>query len=162
VHPDVTYFARRQPRRLHAEALLDAVAASTNVPVQHQVAGGGIVMKAMQLRDPLDGRRQPASRWLDQFGRGDRDDVPRSSDAAISQALAMMNDTVVTSRLRGVRGISNDPDTIVEQLYLQTLSRRPTADERRIATEYLRAGNLGERTEDLQFVLLNSVEFLIN
>jgi hypothetical protein len=53
-----------------------------------------------------------------------------------------------------------DRGQIVERLYLQTLSRRPTAQEKQIAVGYLNAGPLVERTEDLQYVLINSLEFL--
>lgn len=168
VHPDVSYFARRAPRRLSAEALLDAITTATAVPVQLPVQGMANVTKAMQLPDPLEARRNPASLFLNQFGRGNRDDVARTSDSAISQSLALMNDTVVTNRVRRANNSTvqkllastSDPGTIADQLYLATLSRRPTADERRVAIDYLRAGALAERTEDLQFVLLNSLEFL--
>lgn len=167
-HPDPALFARRNPRRLPAEVLFDAIATATGVPAQFNVQGIGAVAKAMQLPDPLDARRQPASRFIDQFGRGNRDDVPRTNDGAIAQALAMLNDPVVTSRVkrandstvRKVLAATTDPGAIADQLYLATLSRMPTADERQIAIEYLRGGVLAERAEDLQFVLLNSLEFL--
>jgi hypothetical protein len=167
-HPDASYFARRAPRRLSAEALLDAIVAATAVPAQFQVQGLGIVTKAMQLPDPLDARRTPASRFIDQFGRGNRDDVARTNDSAIAQALALMNDPIVTTRVRRannstvskVLAATSDPGTIADQLYLVTLSRRPTFTERQIAIDYLRAGVLAERAEDLQFVLMNSLEFL--
>jgi hypothetical protein len=55
---------------------------------------------------------------------------------------------------------TSDPGAIADRLYLATLSRNPTAGERQTAIDFLRAGTLGERTEDLQFVLLNSLEFL--
>ncbi|HYI11927.1 MAG TPA: DUF1553 domain-containing protein [Thermoanaerobaculia bacterium] len=161
-HPHVTYFARRQPRRLPAEVLFDAVVSVTGVPAQFNINGAGTVNRAMQIRDPLDARRTQASRWIDQFGRGNRDDIARSGEAAISQALALMNDPVVTSRIRQSNGTTTDPDAVADKLYLATLSRRPTEDERRIAVEYLREGNLTERAEDLQYVLLNSLEFLFN
>jgi hypothetical protein len=167
-HPDVSYFARRAPRRLSAEALLDAIVAATAVPAQFQVQGLGIVTKAMHLPDPLEARRTPASRFIDQFGRGNRDDVARTNDSAIAQALALMNDPIVTTRVRRannstvskVLAATSDPGAIADQLYLITLSRRPTLTERQIAVDYLRAGVLAERAEDLQFVLINSLEFL--
>ena len=56
-HPDASYFARRSPRRLSAEALLDAVTTATAVPVSLPVAGMAAVTKAMQLPDPLEARR---------------------------------------------------------------------------------------------------------
>jgi hypothetical protein len=128
------------------------------------------VTKAMQLPDPLEGgRRSATSLFLNSFGRGNRDDVARSNDSAISQALGLMNDTVVTTRVkRATRGSTvervlastSDPGSIADQLYLATLSRKPTTEERQAAIDFLRAGALAERTEDLQFVLLNTLEFI--
>jgi hypothetical protein len=166
--PDAAYFARREPRRMQAEVLLDAVVTATNVPVRLPVTGLQAVGKAMKLPDPLEGRRQPPGSFLARFGRGNRDDVSRSNDGAISQALAMMNDPVVTTRVRRadgstvqkILGSTSDPGAIADALYLATLSRRPTADERANAIAYLRTGSLTERAEDLQFALLNTLEFL--
>jgi hypothetical protein len=167
-HPDVTYFARRNPRRLTAEVLLDAVASATAVPFRFNVQGIGAVTKAVQLPDPLEARRQSGGVFMSNFGRGNRDDVMRTNDTAISQALSMMNDPVITQRVRRtnnstvqqILASTSDPAVIVDKLYLATLSRHPTAAERTLAVDYLRAGTLNERTEDLQFALLNSVEFL--
>ena len=166
----VPYFARRYPRRMMAEVLFDAVATATNVPGNFQVQGLAPVTKAMQLPDPYEGgRRGPTALFLNSFGRGNRDDVGRTNDSAISQALGMMNDTVVTTRVkRATRGstvervlaTTTDPGSIADQLYLATLSRRPTAGERQAAIVFLGDGALAERTEDLQFVLLNTLEFL--
>jgi hypothetical protein len=84
----------------------------------------------------------------------------------------MMNSTVVTNRVRRTPATTtvaktlamanNDAGVVADQLYLATLSRRPTADERSTAVSFLRGGTLAERAEDLQFVLLNSLEFLFN
>jgi hypothetical protein len=169
-HPDAAYFARRSPRRLQSEVLFDAVTAATGVAANLPVNGATAVAKAVQLPDPLDGRRSPASLFLNNFGRGNRDDILRTNDVAITQSLSLMNDTVVTTRVKRannstvqkVLAASSDPATITDQLYLATLSRPPTAQERQIATDYLRAGALDERAEDLQYVLLNSLEFLFN
>lgn len=166
-----SYYARRYPRRMQAEVAFDAIAAATGVPNDFPVQGMGNVRKAMQLPDPYEGgRRTPVGQFLDSFGRGNRDDVLRSNDSAISQALGLMNSAVVVNRVkRATRGSTvervlastSDPATIADQLYLATLSRRPTADERAAAVAYLSSsGTLADRTEDLQFVLLNTLEFL--
>jgi len=169
--PDDAYFARRSPRRLSAEVLFDAVASATSVPAQFRVQGLNTpVENALQLPDPLDSRRVGASVFIDTFGRGNRDDVLRTNDSAISQSLALMNDPVLTTRVKRannsmvqkILASTSDPGAVTDQLYLSTLSRRPTAQERQIATGYLKGGALTERTEDLQFVLLNSLEFLFN
>jgi hypothetical protein len=169
----VPYFARRYPRRMMAESLLDSVVRATGTPMSLPVQGLSAVPKAMQLPDPLEGGRAANSPgvFLDQFGRGDRDDTARVSDSSISQALAMMNSQLVVQRVRrssstsavaAILRTTTDPATIADRLYVTTLSRKPTADELKTATDYLRGGTLGDRTEDLQFVLLNSLEFMFN
>jgi hypothetical protein len=167
-HPDVSYFARRNPRRLHAEILLDAIGTATALPFRFNVQGLGSVSKAVQLPDPLEARRQPGGAFMNNFGRGNRDDVLRTNDGSIAQALSLMNDPVVTQRVRRasnsmvqqILATTSDPAVITEKLYLTTLSRSPTAAEKTAAIDYLRAGVLAERTEDLQFALLSTVEFL--
>ena len=57
---------------------------------------------------------------------------------------------------------SADPATIAEGLYLNTLSRYPTVDEKAQAVAYLNSGELARKTEDLQFALINKLEFLFN
>jgi hypothetical protein len=166
--PDESYFARRQPHRLQAEFLIDAVGTSTNVPFQFIVQGLGLLTKASQLPDPLEARRAPAGMLMSELGRGNRDDIQRTNDGAISQALSMMNNTVITQRVKRANNstvqktlaATSDPNVIVDKLYLATLSRHPTASEKQIAVDYLKGGSLAQRAEDLQFVLLNSLEFL--
>jgi hypothetical protein len=167
-HPDGSYFARRDPRRLSAETLLDAVTAATGVPVRLNAQGVGAVANAMQLPDPLEARRTQPGFFMDHFGRGDRDTSARSNDSAVSQALALLNDPVLVTRVRRANNstvqktlaATSDPAAIADALYLATLSRKPTAAERQIAVDHLRGGPLAERAEDLQFALLNTLEFL--
>jgi hypothetical protein len=165
------YFARHYPHRLTAEEMLDAIARSTNVPVSFTVQGLGTVTASMKLPDTIEGPRQPAGMFLDEFGRGDRDDVARTNDTSITQALSLMNNTVVTTRVRRstanstvakVLASTTDPASVADQLYLATLSRHPSATEKQQAIDYLKSGTLATKTEDLQFVLLNSLEFLFD
>jgi hypothetical protein len=165
----VPYHARHYPRRMMAETVFDAVATATNVPASFTVQGMSNVAKAMQMPDPLEGRRAQATTFINDFGRGDRDDTARTNDSSIIQALALMNDPSVITRVHRntanstvskVLASTSDPGAIADQLYLATLSRTPNAQERQLAIDYLRAGTLADRTEDLQFVLLNSLEFL--
>ena len=166
------YFARHLAHRLMAEAVLDAITRATNVPVTFNVNGLGTVTAAMKLPDTTEAARNNFGRFLDEFGRGDRDDTPRSTDTSIEQSLSLMNDgQVVISRIRRsnanstvakVLASTTDPGSIVDQIYLATLSRRPGATERQQAIAYLGGGSVGQRTEDLQWVLLNSLEFLFD
>ncbi|MEO8033680.1 MAG: DUF1549 domain-containing protein [Acidobacteriota bacterium] len=166
------YYARHYPHRLDAEMLLDAVARATSVPVTFSVAGMGTLNRAMLLPDPTESRNSVYGRFLDEFGRGDRDTEPRTHDASMAQALSLMNDkTVITNRVlkatanstvAKVLASTTDPASVVDQLYLATLSRRPSATEKQAAITYLKSGTLQQKTEDLQWVLLNSLEFLFD
>jgi hypothetical protein len=126
----------------------------------------------MKLPDTLEVRNNVNGRFLDEFGRGNRDDEARSNDSSIAQALSLMNDNnVVVSRTKRTNpastvaktlAASSDPNVITDQLYLSTLSRYPTAAEKAQAVAYLKSGTLATKTEDLQWVLLNSLEFLFD
>jgi len=165
-----TSFARHYPRRLGAEMMLDAITKATNVPAVLNAQGIGTVSKAMALPDTLEpGPRNAVGVFLNELGRGDRDDTPRTNDGSISQALSLLNNTIVTTRVKRntanstvgkVLASTSDPTSVVDQLYLATLSRYPTADERALAKSYLAGGTLATRAEDLQFALINQLEFL--
>ena len=71
-----------------------------------------------------------------------------------------MKKNTANSTVSKVLASTSDPGTITDQLYLATLSRYPTATERNASINYLISGNLTQRTEDLQFALLNQLEFL--
>jgi len=167
------YYARHIPRRLMAESLLDAITKATNVPITYAISGGlPAVTSAMKLPDTLEVRGNVYGRFLDEFGRGNRDDESRDNDSSIAQALSLMNDgTVVVNRthratanstVAKVLASTTDPNSIADQLYLNTLSRYPTAAEKSQAVAYLKSGTLANKTEDLQWVLLNSLEFLFD
>jgi len=167
-----TYFARHLPHRLMAEETLDAIAKATNVPITYTVTGLGSITSAMKLPDTTEPRNNAYGRFLDELGRGNRDDQARTNDTSIAQALSLMNDnTIVVSRVHKATPNStvaktlastSDPGTIVDQLFLATLARKPTTTERLTSISYLTGGNLQQRTEDLQWTLLNSLEFLFD
>jgi hypothetical protein len=167
-----TYFARHLPHRLMAEATLDAIAKATSVPITYTVNGLGTVTSAMKLPDTTEPRANAYGRFLDELGRGNRDDQARTNDTSIAQALSLMNDgTIVVNRVhKNTAGSTvaktlastSDPGTIVDQIFLATLSRKPTTTERLTSMSYLLGGNLQQRTEDLQWTLLNSLEFLFD
>jgi hypothetical protein len=163
------YYARHYPRRLMAEEIFDAIQKCTGVTASLGVSGGGSVPRAMLLPDPTEGGK--FAEFLNFFERGNRDDEPRNSDSSIVQALALLDDHFVTDRIDATNPASlvarlidqsTDPATIAEGLYLNTLSRYPTADEKAQAAAYLKRGELARKTEDLQFALINKLEFLFN
>jgi hypothetical protein len=160
------YFARHYPRRLMSEALLDAVMRATGVGASIG-AGTVSVPKAMMLPDTNEGGNYRT--FLNTFGRGNRDDQARSDDTSAVQALTLLNDPIVVTRVRNSSSGSTvqatlvstkDMGTIADTLYLTTLSRYPTTTERTAAITQLGSGDLAKKTEDLQFALLNKLEFL--
>ena len=159
------YFARHYPRRLMSEALLDAVMRATGGSVS--VGTFGLFQKAMALTDTSEGGTYRT--FLDTFGRGNRDDISRSDDGNAVQALSMLNDLIVIYRVQNstqgsavqtTLAATKDTGAIADTFYLATLSRYPTAPERAAAIEQLSGGDLTKNTEDLQFALLNKLEFL--
>ena len=174
------YFARHYPRRLMAEVLFDAIYQASGqkldlcagTPITCGLPGARHVTKAVGLPDPywLFSNNRTLWQFLADFGQGDRDVVERSSAPSLVQAISIMNDQIilrashrsVPTTVAAVLRETQDPSVITERLYLATLSRFPTEAELAAAASYLRGGKLDERTEDLQFVLLNKLEFLFN
>jgi len=165
----VPYFARHYPRRLMAEEMIDAIARATNSNLSISVTSMTPMTKAVQLPDTTEGAAFRA--FMTNFGRGNRDDQPRTNDSSIVQALSLMNDRIVTDRIKAsvptstvamALQASHDPRTIADTLYVTTLGRYPSYQERAAAIAYLSSGDLARKTEDLQFALLNKLEFLFN
>jgi len=164
----VPQYARHYPTRLPAEMIYDAVAKATAVREPLQVRGGVAVERAIQLPDPSEpDAPQSIGRFLDELGRGNRDLVERNAGGSILQSLRIMNDRLITNGIAGTEGTvgrvlrtTSDLPAVADEIYLHTLSRRPTETEREIAVAELREGPLRERAEDLQYALLNSLEFL--
>jgi hypothetical protein len=162
------YYARHYPQRLMSEEVLDEVFRATGVGATIAVNGMTTGFpRAMMLPDTSEGGSY--RKFLNDFGRGNRDDDPRSNDGSIVQALALLNDPIVVTRTRAATAGSavsklrtSDPATIADTLYLNTLSRYPTAAEKQAAIDYIRSGDAVKKTEDLQFALLNKLEFLFN
>ncbi|MGZ5382119.1 MAG: DUF1553 domain-containing protein, partial [Thermoanaerobaculia bacterium] len=168
------YFARHFTRRLRSEEIFDAVTKATGVPASLNVTGSSPVAWAGQLPDINEPRGQQAA-FLNTFRRGDRDSEARSNEFSISQALSLLNDTTVTSRVKSstsgsavnkLIAANATPTVLVSSLYLSTLSRPPTATELAAAVAMfsnLQAGQTKTTVaEDLQFVLLNKIDFFNN
>ena len=168
----IPYYARKFPRRLKSEEIFDIITQATNRPASYRPNGYDNPLRwAMQLPDTEEPPDFATRRLLDFFLRGNREEKRRSDEGSISQALALMNDTFVTSRVKtGATGstvatiFANrlTPSETVTQLYLTTLSRLPTADELRKTTAFLGSPVVASRLEVLQKTLLNKVDFIFN
>lgn len=176
-------FARHFVRRLWAEEIHDAITQSSGVPVAYKIylgtdpantaAGMVTVNWAMQLPDTRDLGGVGANAFMDAFLRGDRDTMPRSGEGSLAQALSLMNDSFVMTRVRsgnaGANGLINKvqasgvtDDELVTTLFLNVLSRYPTDSEKTTALNSLKAGNRKAAAEDLLWSLYNKVDFIFN
>ena len=110
--------------------------------------------------------------FLQAFSKPVRDvtcECAREDDPGLPQVLHMLNNAQVVGRIRSpesrvarwLKG-GREPSWIVEQMYLATLTRRPTAKEKTLVLQHIRAGGDPEGgLQDLQHALLNLNEFLL-
>ena len=164
-------FGRKLVRRLWAEEIHDAIAQSSGVIPTYTNPAWGPVSWAMQLPEPLntpDGNGA-VSTFLNAFLRGNRDDQPRRPDGSISQALGLMNDNFVMSRIRTntpatgllVQALKLPDDQMVNTLFLNVLSRYPTSAEMSAALTNLKS-NRTQEAQNLLWSLYNKVDFVFN
>ena len=172
-------FARKMVRRLWAEEVHDAIAQSSNLLPSYTITQNlvtfGPVNWAMQLPETAglpDGPAGRISLFLDAFLRGNRDDQQRRGDGSISQALDLMNDTFVMSRIRATgsgatasllaKNLSLPDNQLVNTLFLTVLSRYPTPAEMSAALASLQSGNRTQQAQSLLWSLYNKVDFVFN
>lgn len=163
--------ARHLVRRLDSEELLDALVKSSGVPNNMRVAGfTDPIPWAMQLPDTQTPGGAVGA-FLNTFLRGDRDENPRRKDLSVTQSLDLMNDPLVLQRVRAstangllarLLAAPMSDSEFVDALYLNVLSRYPSAAEKTKATTLLLSGNRRAQAEDLLWSLYNKVDFIFN
>jgi hypothetical protein len=164
---DTENFSHAMPRRIGAEALMDALALATGVRPSFPEAPPET--HAEQVTDPHIGK----DGFLDLFGRPQREsscECERRSDLSLPQALNLVNgrtisDAVADSNGRVAKAIlSGRPDAdVVAELYLASFSRPPSAAELQSGVKYLQSGGgRAARAQDLLWALVNSKAFLYN
>ncbi|HYO83550.1 MAG TPA: DUF1549 and DUF1553 domain-containing protein, partial [Bryobacteraceae bacterium] len=159
-------FSHQAPRRLTAEQLMDALTVATGVrPRLPEVPPD---TRAVQYVDPHIGKEG----FLDLFGRPAREsacECERRAELSLPQALNLVNGKVISDAVadgtgrvtKAVLSARGDRE-LVEELYLASLGRTPTAAELANATKYLDTGGRAERAQDLLWALVNSKAFLYN
>jgi hypothetical protein len=163
---DWRLFSHQTPRPLTAHQMADALAQATDVP--NRYPGGDPTRRAIRVADPTI-----ASAILDTFGRCPRTSgcTPvQSSPLSLRQALLLIGGETIESKVSNLNGylasalaLGLEPDELVENLYLRTVCRPPTAEElSRWSAELKQASSLREAAEDLFWSLLNSREFAFN
>ena len=161
-------FARYQPRKLPAEALMDAVTQVTAVPFDFRDYPVGTSPKNLIASIG-------ATPFLTTFGFPRRDIMERRSESpSLSQALHLLNNESLHKMIRqepNVLGelLEREPEDrrAAESLYLRAYSRPPDDRQWNAIQQYLAAELAAGRTrrrafENLLMVIVNSKEFQIN
>ncbi|RLT01345.1 MAG: DUF1549 domain-containing protein [Planctomycetota bacterium] len=164
---DRQHFSHARPKTLPAEVLLDAISQTTGVPEKFNGWPDGV--RSIQVWD----NRMP-SYFFRIFGRPVRATVcecERSNEPSISQALHLLNSPEVHAKLTHRHGLARklaatpkSNDELVDEIYLSTLTRFPTAEEKVLmaATFEAAGANRHQAVEDVLWAVLNTKEFLYN
>ncbi|HWB00797.1 MAG TPA: DUF1549 and DUF1553 domain-containing protein [Pirellulales bacterium] len=164
--PDARFYTHYNIKRLGAEVLLDAIDYACGT--REKFAGVPLGTRAIELPDP-----NYASYFLDTLGRPLRAsacECERSADPNLAQALQIANGELINrklddakGRIAGLIGKKTKPEAAIAELYLATVSRRPSADELQQGRAIIeRAPSEREGLQDLLWALCNSREFLFN
>lgn len=161
-------FSHGMIRRVRAEVLLDSISMVTATP--NKFKGLPLGARAVQIADG-----NTTNYFLTTFGRATRATVCSCEvkmEPNLSQALHLLNGDTTHQRIRQGKVVENllaagrSPQEVIDHLYLLTLSRQPTDEERgkllAAVAEVTEAPAVLEVLEDIFWALLNSKEFIFN
>jgi hypothetical protein len=159
------YFTKAAIRMQAAEQILDMISSATGVPEPFK--GYPLGTRAMELAE--GGVNHP---FLQAFSKPVRDatcECAREEDPSLPQMLHLLNNKgmlakVASPQSRLTAGLRQKRETaaLIEEIYLSTLSRRPTAGEMNIATRHIaKIGDRARGLQDVQYALFNLGEFLL-
>ncbi len=168
------YFARHFVRRLSAEELFDAISIATGVFPSIPIDGTNTEVKyVMQTRSPEDlgGDLAEVGRFLGSFGQSNRSRGVKSLKGNIVQASLLLNSKIVKEKVKAEPGsrvhelLNQEPqlsnEEIVEELFLSVLSRRPSAEETKLAVNQIQRYRT-QGAEDVLWALLNKLDFVFH
>lgn len=149
-----------------AEALLDAISQATGVPEEFNGWPRGY--RAVQLWD-----NKLPSHFLEVFGRPARQTAcacERGVEPSVAQALHLMNSPTTMHKVEHADGraaqlahSSCSTDDLIDELFLATLARFPTAAERQSMQQaFHESSDRRLAAEDILWTLLNTKEFVFN
>lgn len=120
-----------------------------------------VMVRAADVRSPA-----PLGHFLREFGQSDRELIENSNkEATVGQALMMLNGEQFEDMLNPftvlARALSRAKSTeqAVDTLYLSLLSRKATAEEKKLVGPLIEAGG-GEGKADALWALINTKQFL--
>src|SRR5262249_39743296 len=161
-------------RRMKSESVMDSISLATGINVNYAIpaARGGQAEWAIQLPDPTEpSGNNPAMNttirtFLDKFFRGSRNGSPRRSEGSVQQVLELTNGTqLIYNRVRSNVGLVKslleaNPDdtpesngTVVDELFLATVSRYPTDTEKSQALERFASQGRSLASENVLYAL---------
>jgi hypothetical protein len=168
-------FSHALLRRLPAEVIVDAVNHTTGAEEKYRQGPSATAPNGTRAIGLAPSRlaNENVAYSLAIFGRPLRTqtcDCERSADAGLPQALYLMNDVDVNTKISAKDGrlarlldeVSDDKQ-LVDELYLSAVTRYPTADETEKALDYVaRAADRKAGFEDVLWSLVNLREFVFN
>jgi hypothetical protein len=168
---DKNNFAHGYVRPLMAEQVVDVLNSALGVDEQF----GNGMPAGSKMTEVGASRLNDAnlSYVLRIFGRPPRTtacDCERAAEPALPQTLFRMSDPALLAKLRANTGrvvkvarAKLTDEQAVEELFLATLTRFPTAKEKAEAVKYLgEAKNRAEAVQDVTWALINTREFILN
>jgi Protein of unknown function (DUF1553)/Protein of unknown function (DUF1549) len=157
-----TLFETGKMQMMNADQLLNSMLVATSVDK---------VLRA-KSKDEYEERKSMVKKYyVFLFDNDDNQGNEEEFQGTIPQALFLMNGKMTNDALRPFasnttsRVLSDyeDPARRIEELYLGTLSRKPTPQESEKLVAYIRQnGNKDSAYEDILWSLMNSHEFLFN
>ncbi len=172
------YYARKFARMLSAEELHDAIVSATERPGKFVLTsrredgssdGGAAASVPMAMQVSLPQPRGELKSFMAAFGESNRGSPPHAPSPSPLQPIMMMRSSVVNdrvlaqkdSRVQRLLDSYKDNGKVVDQLFMATLSREPMPAEKDLAVAAMEKNRI-EGAQNLQWALLNVVEFLYN
>jgi hypothetical protein len=162
---DTRNFAHQTVRRIRAETMLDVISQATET--KNKFPGLPLGARAVQIADG-----NVSTYFLTTFGRATRESVCSCEvklEPTLSQSLHMLNGDATTQRIRQGGLIpkrlteKKTPDQIIEELYLRTLTRRPSPEETaKLQVALKEEPDKAKGLEDVFWALMNTREFVFN
>jgi len=169
---DTALFSHYPVKRLAAEQMLDAISQFTETNekfrsiIPEPYSNWPATYRATQISDG-----NTECNFLDLFGRPPRDtpyETERNNDPTLKQALYFLNSEQLEGKVSGsphLKRVLAKPDPeVVDDIYLSSISRFPTPEEKKRLLDYLTAkkSTRAQAVQDVAWALLNAKEFEFN